>query len=145
MGNTQDTQSRTVEALGMLEGPFAAINAERRRANITAKDARSICNQTLWCYQTMWWYTHHPELIGNFDCTNDPSEGMHDHCYHIETHEHIFEHMNMRTLGLCHGVYLNQIGIGTLGQVHCARVVGSSSLWLPVLYKSPVSTAAHSG
>ena len=125
MGNTQDTQSRTVEALGMLEGPFAAINAERRRANITAKDARSICNQTLWCYQTMWWYTHHPELIGNFDCTNDPSEGMHDHCYHIGTHEHIFEHMNMRTLGLCHGVYLNQIGIGTLGQVHCVRIAGS--------------------
>ena len=145
MGNTQDTQSRTVEALGMLEGPFAAINAERRRANITAKDARSICNQTLWCYQTMWWYTHHPELIGNFDCTNDPSEGMHDHCYHIGTHEHIFEHMNMRTLGLCHGVYLNQIGIVTLGLVHCARVVGSSSLWLPVLHKTPVSTAAHSG
>ena len=66
MGNTQDTQSHMVEVLGMLEGPFAAINAERRRANITAKDVRSICNQTRWCYQAMWWYTHHPEFDRKF-------------------------------------------------------------------------------
>ena len=65
-----------------------------------------------------------PSLIGNFDCTNDPSEGIHDHHYHIGTHECIFEHSNMRTLGMSHGVYLNQVGIGTPGQVHCVRIAG---------------------